>query len=137
VSWNVAGDTGPVVRDVVARVRSGADRISSAITDVSRFLDRVSESDLTFFDPADVVDLLAAHGCGDQIGSYLLRLSGGLHSTGTVRADGSVVAAARRYLSGEEWLRNNKGAADLLDALTRAERSHLLAEPQQGPDRGI
>ena len=129
VDWNLAGDSAPVVRDVVDRVRSGVDRISSVVMDVPTFLDRVSESDLTFFDPGQVVDLLAAHGCSGQLGSYLRRLSGGLQSTGTVRTNGSaIVAAARRHLAGEAETRHTI-AADLADSLSRADSSHLLAEP--------
>lgn len=129
VDWNVAGDSTSIVRDVVDRVQSGAGRISDVIMDIPRFLDRVSESDLTFFDPGDVVDLLAAHGCGDQIGSYLRRLDGGLQSTGTVRSDGSaILGAARRHLAGEAET-SHTIAADLVDALNRAGSSHLLAEP--------
>ena len=78
-----------------------------------------------------MVDLLAAHGCSDQIGSYLRRLNGGLQSTGTVRTDGSVIlAAARRHLAGEAM--TSHAAAGLIDALNRAESSHLLAEPWPG-----
>jgi hypothetical protein len=132
IDWNVAGDFVPVVRDVVDRVRSGADRVSNVIMDVPAFLDRVSDSDLTFFDPGQVVDLLAAHGCRDQIGWYLRRLSGGLQSTGTVRTDGpAILAAARRHLAGEAQT-SNTAAADLVEALNRAECSHLLAEPLPG-----
>ena len=50
--------------------------------DVPAFPARVRDGDLTFFDPGQVVDLLAAHGCRDQIGSYLRRLGGDLQSTG-------------------------------------------------------
>ena len=90
------------------------------IMDVPAFLDRVSESDLTFFNPGHVVDLLAAHGCGDQIGSYLRRLSGGLRSTGTIRTDGWVIVAdARRHLAGEAD-KSQTIAAELAEALTRA-----------------
>lgn len=129
--WNVAGDFVPVVRDVVDRVRWGAGRVSNVTMDVPAFLDRVSDSDLTFFAPGQVVDLLAAHGCRDQIGRYLRRLGGGLQSTGTVRTDGpAVLAAARRFLGGEA--RTNHAGADLLDALNRAECLHLLAEPLPG-----
>lgn len=128
VDWNVAGDSAPVIRDVVDRVRSGAERISGVIMDVPTFLDRVSESDLTFFSPGNVVDLLAAHGCSDQIGLYLRRLSGGLQSTGAVRTDGSaLLLAARRHLAGEAET-SHTIAADLIEALSRAESSHLLAE---------
>jgi hypothetical protein len=130
VGWNVAGDSAVVVRDVVDRVRSGADRISNVVMDVPKFLDRVNDSDLTFFNPGDVVDLLAAHGCSDQIGSYLRRFSEGLQSTGTVSTDGSVIlAAARRHLAGET---SSSIAADLVDALDRAGSSHVLAEPLPG-----
>jgi hypothetical protein len=129
IDWNVAGDSAPVVQDVVDRVRSGADRISSVIMDVPTFVDRASESDLAFFDPSDVVDLLAAHGCGDQVGSYLRRLSRGLQSTGTVRIDGSVIlAAAQSYLSNEDLPQSSWGAARLIDALDRADSAHLIAE---------
>ena len=129
VGWNVAGDSAPVVRDVVDRVRSGADRVSRVVMDVPAFLDRVSDSDLTFFDPDHVVDLLASHACGDQIGSYLRRLGGGLRSTGTVRTDGAaIVEDARRRLAGETG-KSHTVAADLAEALTRAGRAHLLAEP--------
>jgi hypothetical protein len=137
VDWNVAGDSAPVVRDVVDRVRSGADRISSVIMDVASFLDHVSESDLTFFFPGNVVELLAAHGCSDQIGSYLRRLGGGLPSTGTVRTYGpAILAAAQRHLAGEAET-SHTIAADLADALSRAESSHLLAEllPESGQSR--
>lgn len=119
VQWNVAGASAPVVRDVVDRVRSGADRISSVIMDVPTFLDHVSESDLTFFNPGNAVDLLAAHGCSDQIDSYLRRLSRGL------------LADAQRHLAGEAET-SHTIAAELADALRRAESSHLLAEPQPG-----
>lgn len=129
VDWNVAGDIVPVVRDVVDRVGSGADRILSVVVDVPTFLDRVNESDLTFFNPGQVVDLLAAHGCSDQIGSYLRRLSGGLESTGTVRTDGSaILAVARRILAGEAPA-GNSVATDTVGALNRADCSYLLAEP--------
>jgi hypothetical protein len=104
--------------------------------DVPTFLDRVSDSDLTFFDPGDVVDLLAAHGCGDQIGSYLRRLSGGLRSTGTVRTDGAAIAAhARRSLTGEAG-KSHTVAVELAEALTRAGCSHLLVESPSEPGRG-
>ena len=63
IDWNVAGDFEPVVWDVVDRVRSGAGRVSDVIMDVPAFLDRVSDSDLTFFNPGQVVDLLAAGCC--------------------------------------------------------------------------
>ena len=127
--WNVAGDLVPVVRDVVDRVRSGGDRVRDVVMDVPVFLGRVRDSDLTFFSPGEVVDVLAAHGCRDQIGSYLRRLGGGLQSTGTVRTDGwSVLAAARRHLAGEA-LAGQAVAADLVDALNRAECLHLLAGP--------
>ena len=136
VGWNVAGDSALVVRDVVDRVRSGADRVSRAVMDVRQFLDRVSDSDLTFFDPDQVVDLLAAHGCGDQVGSYLRRLRAGLQSTGTVRTDGAgIIADARRHLAGEEGMSHTAGA-DLAEALTRAGSSHLLAEPPSELSRG-
>jgi hypothetical protein len=132
VQWNVAGDSAAVVRDVVDRVRSGADRISSVIMDVPTFLDQVSDSDLTFFNPGDVVDLLAAHGCNDGIGSYLRRLSGGLQSTGTVGTDGpAILAAVQRHLAGEAET-SHTIAADLVDALSRAGSSHLLAEALLG-----
>jgi hypothetical protein len=132
VGWNVAGDGAPVVRDVVDRVRSGVGRISSVIMDVPSFLDNVSESDLTFFEPADVVDLLAAHGCRDQLGAYLRRLSGGLRSKGTVRVDGAaLLAAARRQLAGGD-LMGHRIAANLVDALDRAGSSQLLAQPLPG-----
>jgi hypothetical protein len=127
--WNVAGDLVPVVRDVVDRVRSGGDRVWNVVMDVPAFLDRARDSDLTFFDPGQVVDLLAAHGCRDQIGSYLRRLGGGLQSTGTVRTDGSaILGAARRHLAGKAQTRHTV-AADLVDALNRAECLHLLAGP--------
>src|SRR5262249_48210208 len=117
IDWNVAGGFGPVVRDVVDRVRLGAGRVSDVIMDVPAFLDRVRASDLTFFTPGQVVDLLAAHGCSDQIGSYLRRLSRGLHSTGTVRTDGAaVLAAARRFLAGQA--RTDHAGLDLSDALS-------------------
>jgi hypothetical protein len=133
IDWNVAGDFVPVVQDVVDRVHSGADRVSDVIMDVPAFLDGVSESDLTFFDPGQVVDFLAAYGCRDQIGSYLRRLGGGLQSTGTVRTDGSaILAAARRKLAGKVQTRHNVTAAELVEALNRAECSHLLAEPLPG-----
>lgn len=133
VDWNVAGDLVPVIRDVVDRVRSGGDRVGNVITDVPVFLDRVSESDLTFFSPAQVVDLLAAYGCRNQIDSYLRRLSGGLQSTSTVRTDGpAILAAARRHLAGEAQT-GQTVAADLVEALNRAECLHLLAGPS--PDR--
>jgi hypothetical protein len=104
--------------------------------DVPTFLDRVSDSDLTFFDPDHVVDLLAAHGCGDQIGSYLRRLGGGLRSTGTVRTDGTVIVTdARRRLAGEAGKSHTAGA-DLAEALTRAGCAHLLAEQPPEPGRG-
>jgi hypothetical protein len=136
VGWNVAGDSAPVVRDVVDRVRSGAERVSRAVMDVPAFLDRVSDSDLTFFDPDQVVDLLAAHGCDDQVGAYLGRFSAGLRSTGTVWTDGAVIVAeARRYLAGEA-VRSHTVGADLAEALTRAGCSHLLAEPGRGRRRG-
>jgi hypothetical protein len=129
--WNVAGDFMPVVRDVVDRVREGAGRVSDVIMDVPAFLDRVSDSDLTFFDPGQVVDLLAAHGCREQIGAYLGRLSGGFQSTGTVRTDGvAVLAAARRFLAA--GARANHAGADLVEALSRADCAHLLAEPLPG-----
>jgi hypothetical protein len=129
VDWNVAGDIALIAADVVDRVRSGADRISSVIMDVPAFLDRVSESDLTFFNPGDVVDLLAAHGASDQIGTYLRRLGGGLQSSGTVRKDGAaILAMARRILAGESPAAN-AGAADIVAALNRADFSYLLAEP--------
>jgi len=131
IDWNVAEDFGPVVQDVVDRVRSGAGRVSDVIMDVPAFLDRVSDSDLTFFNPGQVVELLAAHGCTDQIGAYLRRLSGGLHSTGTVRTDGAaVLAAARRFLAGQA--RTNHAGLDLADALSRAGCAHLLAGPLPG-----
>jgi hypothetical protein len=127
--WNVAGDPGPVIRDVVNRVRSGEDRVWNVIMDVPAFLDRVRGSDLTFFSPGQVIDLLAAHGCGNQIGPYLCRLGGGLQSTGTVRTDGpAILAAARRRLAGDAETRHTV-ATDLVAALNRAECSHLLAEP--------
>jgi len=127
--WNVAGDLVPVVRDVVDQVRSGGDRVWNVVMDVPAFLDRVRDSDLTFFDPGQVVDLLAAHGCRDQIGAYLRRLGGGFQSTGTVRTDGlAVLAAARRHLAGEAQT-GHTVAADLVDALNRAECPHLLAGP--------
>ena len=136
VDWNVAGDSAPVVRDVVDRVRSGADRITRVIMDVPAFLDRVSDSDLTFFNPGDVVDLLAAHGCGDQIGLYLRRLSGGLRSTGTVRTDGWVIVGdARRRLAGEAG-KSSPVAVGLAEALTRAGSSRLLAGPPSEPGQG-
>lgn len=126
--WNVAGDLGPVVRDVVDRVRSGGDRVGNVVMDVPAFLDRVRDSDLTFFSPGEVVDLLAAHGCRDQIGSYLRRLGGGLQSTGTVRTDGwAILAAAGRHLG--DALTGHAVAAELVDALNRAECLHLLAGP--------
>jgi hypothetical protein len=95
----------------------------------------VSESDLAFFEPGDVVDLLAAHGCGDQVGPYLRRLSRGLQSTGTVRVEGSVIlAAAQGYLSNEDLPQSSWGAVRLIDALHRADSAHLLAElsPESG-----
>jgi hypothetical protein len=129
IGWNVAGDLVPIVRDVVDRVRSGTYRISNVIMDVPAFLDRVSESDLTFFNPGQVVDLLAAHGCRDQIGSYLRRLSAGLQSTSRVRTDGpAILAAARRLLAGEAQT-HHTAAAELVEALSRADCSHLLAGP--------
>jgi hypothetical protein len=75
--WNAAGDLEPIVRDVVNRVRSGGDRVSDVVMDVPAFTDRVRDGDLTFFSPGQVIDLLAAHGCRDQIGSYLRRLGEG------------------------------------------------------------
>jgi hypothetical protein len=129
VDWNVAGHLAPVVSDVVDRVGSGGDRVSTVIMDVPAFLDRVRDSDLTFFNPGQVIDLLAAHGCTDQIGSYLRRLSGGFQSTGAVRTDGpAILAAARRHLAGEA-VTGHTAAADLADALNRAECAHLLAGP--------
>ena len=99
---------------------------------VPRFLDRVSESDLTFFNPGDVVDLLAAHGCRDQIGPYLRRRNGGLQSTGTIRTDGSaILAAARRHLAVEAET-SHTITVGLVDALHRVESSHLLAESLPG-----
>jgi hypothetical protein len=127
--WNAAADLAPVVRDVADRVRSGGGRIWSVVMDVPAFPDRMRDSDLTFFDPGQVVDLLAAHGCRDQIGSYLRRLGGGLQSTGTVRTDGpALLVAARRHLAGQTQTRHT-AAADLVEALNRAECSHLLAGP--------
>jgi hypothetical protein len=103
--------------------------------DVPTFLDRVSGSDLTFFDPGDVVDLLAAHGCGDQFGSYLRRLSAGLRSTGTVRTDGAAIAAhARRSLTGEAG-KSHTVAVELAEALTRAGCTDLLVESPSEPGR--
>lgn len=133
VDWDVAGDVTAVVRDVVTRVRSGTDRISNVVMDVPTFLDRISESDLTFFNPGDVVDLLAAHDCGDQIADYLRRLAGGLQSTSTVRKDGTVIiAAARRHLA-DTTESGNAGAAELARALSRADRTHLLDEVLGAP----
>jgi hypothetical protein len=127
--WKVAGDLVPVVQDVVDRVRSGGDRVLDVVMDVPAFPDRVRDGDLTFFDPAQMIDLLAAHGCRDQIGSYLRRLGRGLQSTGTVRTDGpAILAAARHHLAGEAQTRHTV-AADLVDALNRAECPRLLAGP--------
>jgi hypothetical protein len=128
IGWNAAADVVPVVRDVVDRVRSGAGRVSDVIMNVPAFLDRVSDSDLTFFAPGQVVDLLAAHGCSDQIGTYLRRLGRGLQSTGTVRTDGAaILTAAQRFLAGQA--RTNHAGADLADALSRAGCAHLLTGP--------
>jgi len=115
--------------EVVDRVRSGGDRIWNVVMNVPAFPGRVPDTDLTFFDPGQVVDLLAAHGGTDQIGSYLRRLGGGLQSTGTVRIDGSaILAAARRHLADEAQTRQTV-AAHMVDALNRAECSQLLAGP--------